>query len=181
MQTTQLDTYSHNKQFGSFFKKTIWYFVNCIFFKNAFNISSGLKVALLRAFGAKIGQGVVLKPAINVKYPWLLEIGNHVWIGENVWIDNLDRVTIGDHVCISQGAMLLCGNHNFKKPTFDLITKPITLEDGCWIGAQTVVCLGVIVKSHAVLSVGSIASRDLEAYGIYRGNPSVKVAERVIS
>src|ERR1700729_177419 len=76
-------------------KQTIWYFTNILFFKNAYNVSSGMKVALLKTFGARIGKGVVIKPAVNIKFPWKLEIGDHSWIGEGVWIDNLSRVTIG--------------------------------------------------------------------------------------
>ena len=81
---------------------------------------------------------MVIKPSVNIKYPWRLTIGSFVWIGEGVWIDNLENVVIGDNVCISQGAMLLCGNHNYKKTTFDLIVGSITLEDGVWVGAQSV-------------------------------------------
>ncbi|MEL6195202.1 MAG: colanic acid biosynthesis acetyltransferase WcaF, partial [Bacteroidota bacterium] len=79
------------------------------------------------------------------------------------------------------GAMLLTGNHNYSKPTFDLMTREIELEDGVWIGAQAVVCPGVLARTHAVLSVGSIATGELDAYQIYRGNPAEKVRERVIA
>ena len=93
-------------------------------------------------------------------------------IGENVWIDNLAEISIGSHVCISQGALLLCGNHDFKKSTFDLITRPIDLEDGVWIGANCVVAPGVTCRSHSVLSLGSVATKDLEAWTVYQGNPA---------
>ena len=56
----------------------------------------------------------------------------------------------------------------------------ITLEDGSWVGAQSVVCPGVTLHTHAVLGVGSVAHHDLDAYGIYQGNPARKVRERVI-
>lgn len=166
---------------GGTLKRILWYFINALFFIDPLNPSSGIKVCLLRLFGAKIGRGVVIKPSVNIKYPWNLSIGNYTWIGENVWIDNLSQVTIGSNVCISQGAMLLCGNHNYKRPTFDLIVKPITIEDGAWVGAQSTVCPGVTMHSHSVLAVGSIASKDLAPFSVYRGNPAVKVADRIIS
>lgn len=165
---------------GGPLRRVIWYFINILFFINPLNPFSGLKVRLLRLFGAKVGVGVNIKPCVNVKYPWLLEIGDYSWIGENVWIDNLALVKIGCNVCISQGAMLLCGNHNYKKPTFDLMIGEITLEDGSWIGAQSVVCPGVTARSHSMLGAGSVANHDLEAYGIYQGVPAVKTRERVI-
>lgn len=134
---------------------------------------SWLKVWVLRLFGAKIGRGVVIKPGVNVKYPWLLVIGDNSWIGEDVWIDNLTHVTIGSDCCVSQGAMLLCGNHNYRLTTFDLIVKPVTIRDGAWIGAKSVVCPGVTVGRESVLTVGSVATGDLEDGKIYQGVPAV--------
>lgn len=162
-------------------KLTLWYFTNILFFKNAWNPLSGLKVKLLRLFGAEVGQGVVIKPNVNIKYPWRLKIGDHSWIGEGVWIDNLVQVSIGKHVCLSQGAMLLTGNHNYKKSTFDLIAEPITLEDGVWIGANAMVSSGVYCNSHAVLAVQSVANQDLAAYTIYQGNPALAIRKRKIN
>lgn len=165
---------------GSTLKRVLWYFCNILFIKNGWNPCSSLKVRVLRAFGAKIGRGVNIKPCVNIKYPWNLEIGDYAWIGENVWIDNLVKVCIGSHACVSQGAMLLCGNHNYKKQAFDLIVGEITLEDGAWVGAMSTVCPGVTCKSHSVLSVNSVATKDLDAYGVYQGTPAVKIRERVI-
>ncbi|PQJ72085.1 WcaF family extracellular polysaccharide biosynthesis acetyltransferase [Polaribacter butkevichii] len=165
---------------GSKIKILIWYFINILFFINPLNPLSSLKVFILRIFGAKIGSNVAIKQSVNLKYPWLLEVGNNVWIGENVWIDNLAKVKIEDNVCISQGAMLLCGNHDYKKSSFDLIVGQIVLEEGSWVGAKSVVCSGVTLKSHAILSVGSVANKDLEAYSIYQGNPAVKIRKRNI-
>lgn len=182
MAKTDLSKYNNSwyNPGGSSIKRLLWYFCNVLFIKNGWNPSSGIKVSVLRAFGAKIGKGVVIKPCVNVKYPWNLEVGDYSWIGENVWIDNLVKVHIGSNVCISQGALLLCGNHNYKKPTFDLMVGEITLEDGAWVGAKSTVCPGVTLHSHAVLTVNSVATKDCEAYGVYQGCPAVKVKERVI-
>lgn len=165
----------------NFIVRTIWYYANILYFKNSWNIFNFSKIFLLKLFGAKIGKGVIIKPSVNIKYPWRLEIGNHVWIGENAWIDNLADVSIGNNVCISQGAMLLCGNHNYKKSTFDLITGKITLEDGVWIGAYSIVTPGTVCKSHSVLAVNSVSGKELEPYYIYKGNPAIKVKRREIT
>ena len=89
-------------------------------------------------------------------------------------------ITIGANTCISQGATILTGSHNYKKATFDLITAPVTLEEGVWIGAGATVNLGITAASHAVLTSGSVATKNLHAYSVYQGNPAVKVRDRII-
>ena len=132
-------------------------------------------------YGCSLGKGVVVKPNVNIKYPWKLTLGDYVWIGERVWIDNLDNVTIGNHVCISQGAMLICGSHNYKQKSFDLITKEIALNDGVWIGAKSIILPGVVAESHAIVGAGSVISKNLESFTVYKGNPAEKVGSRTIS
>lgn len=162
------------------FVRALWYACNSLLLTGRIPGSSWRRT-LLRLFGARIGNGVVIKPSVNVKYPWKLEIGAHAWIGERVWIDNLDKVTIGAHACLSQGATLICGNHNYKSAGFDLQLGPINIENGAWIGACASVAPGVRCGSHSVLSMGSVAYADLEAWGIYSGVPAVKVREREIT
>ncbi len=180
----QTDLFSYNnypyKPGGNPVKRVLWYYVNALVFKSGLFPFYALKIFLLRLFGAKIGKEVEIKPCVNIKYPWRLTIGNEVWIGENVWIDCLVPITIGNNVCISQGAVLLTGSHNYKKSSFDLITKEVILEDGVWIGAFAVINAGVVAASHAVLTSGSIATKNLEAYSIYQGNPAVKIRSRII-
>ncbi|MBS2098453.1 WcaF family extracellular polysaccharide biosynthesis acetyltransferase [Carboxylicivirga linearis] len=182
MKETDLSRYNNSwfDEGAGIIKRTIWFFINALFFINPMNPFSGLKVRLLRMFGAKVGKKVMIKPSVNIKYPWNLEIGDYTWIGEKVWIDNLDKTVIGKNCCLSQGAMLLIGNHDYKSVTFDLMVAPITLEDGVWIGANSIVIGGVTCKSHSVLSVNSVSSSNLEPYSIYRGNPAVKVKDRYI-
>jgi putative colanic acid biosynthesis acetyltransferase WcaF len=154
------------------FVRMIWIFVSVLFFKTSIPYPSKFKVIILRLFGAKIGKGIIIRPNVKIKQPWCLEIGDFVWIGEEVWIDNLVSVKIGDNVCISQGAMLLTGNHNYSKTSFDLITGEIHLENGVWIGAKSIVGPGVTCSSHSILVVGSATFNNLDAYSIYQGNPA---------
>lgn len=182
MNKTDLSSFS-NPTFdvgASRFKQLLWYVINAVFFNSNALLPYSMKASILRTFGAEIGHGFVIKPRVNIKFPWKLVVGDHCWIGEGVWIDNLDLVTLGSNVCISQGALILSGNHDFSKSSFDLIVKPIVMEDGAWVGAKAIVTQGIVLGSHSVLVAGSVASSNLEAFGIYRGNPAVKVKEREI-
>jgi putative colanic acid biosynthesis acetyltransferase WcaF len=162
------------------FARLLWYFTNVLFFMNPLNPVSGLKVALLRWFGATVGEGVVIKPSVNIKYPWRLKLGNHVWIGEKVWIDNLGDVEIADNCVLSQGSMLLSGSHDFTRTTFNVQVDRIVLEEGVWIGARAIVYMGTTCMSHSILGANSIALKDMDPYSIYYGNPAVKVSDRIM-
>lgn len=160
--------------------RILWYFINALFFRSSLNPSSGIKVFFLRLFGAKVGTGVVIKPSVNIKYPWKLEIGNHSWVGENAWLDTLAPITIGNNCCISQAAYLCTGNHNWTDPAFGLIVKPILLEDGSWVGAGALILPGVTLKNHSIVAAGAVISNDTEPYMIYAGNPALVVKKREI-
>jgi putative colanic acid biosynthesis acetyltransferase WcaF len=157
-----------------------WMAVNGLFFLTWIPWPSGLKTRLLRLFGARIGRAVVVKPRVNVKYPWNLQVGDHAWIGEGAWIDSLARVEIGDHACLSQGCTIETGNHDWSRPTFDLVIKPVVVGDGAWAAVGSLLLPGAFLASHAVLGAGSVLSGTTEPYGVYVGVPAVKVRVRTI-
>ena len=177
-----LSSYSsaHFDRGASKLRECLWLIVSLVLFRWCPFSFSALKRLTLRAFGARIGRNVTIKPQVKITFPWKLTIGDHVWLGEECWLLNLERITIGSNVSISQRAFLCTGNHDYKSPTFGLIVKPITVEDGAWIGAGAWVGPGVKVCSHAVLAAGSVATKDLEPFGIYQGNPAVFLKQRVI-
>lgn len=159
-------------------KRIVWYVCNALLLHSWLLPWSAPKASLLRLFGARVGRGVVIKPRVNIKYPWRLEVGSHVWIGEGVWIDNLSSVRLGDNVCVSQGAYLLTGNHDYRDPRFGLDTRPITIEREVWIGARAIVCPGVTVGRGCVLKAGSVVSQDTEPTWVYGGAPAQKQRAR---
>jgi putative colanic acid biosynthesis acetyltransferase WcaF len=154
--------------------------VNAILFLNPVLPAYGLKRLILRAFGAEIGNGVIIKPAVNIKYPWFLTIGDHSWIGERVWLDCLAPLTIGKHVCISQGAYLVCGTHDWEDPGMGSVIAPIVVEDGVWIASYARIAGNVTVGQEAMVALGSVVFNDCEPRSIYRGNPAQRVAPRRI-
>jgi len=142
--------------------------------------SSSLRVHLLRFFGARIGERVVIKPGVTVKYPWHLDVADDCWIGEDCWIDNLTTVQLGSNVCISQGAYLCTGNHDWSDPGFGLMIAPIRLMDGAWAGAKCILTPGTTLGEGAVAGAGSVVTGQIPDYHIYAGNPAVFVKRRTI-
>lgn len=161
-------------------KEALWLLVNAVLFQLCPVSLSAVKCQVLRAFGANVGTRVVIKPRVTITFPWKLTLGDCVWVGEQSWLLNLAPIRIGSNVCISQRAFLCTGNHDYSKPTFDLITREIEVHNGAWIGASSFVAPGVDVGSHAVLTAGSVATGNLEPFTIYRGNPARAVRKREI-
>jgi putative colanic acid biosynthesis acetyltransferase WcaF len=169
----RLDKFKHqNHQKKSKLTLGLWLVLGAVFIQSKFPFPIFFKKMILKLFGAKIGSNFIIKTGVIIKYPWKLHLGDNVWIGENVWIDNLDDITIHSNVCISQGALLLTGNHDYKKSDFALVTGKIIIEDGVWIGAKSVVCPNIICKKNSILTVGSILQMNTMENGIYQGNPA---------
>lgn len=157
-----------------------WIVVRCLLFLSPWPLPSALRCAALRMFGAKIGRGVVIRSRVNIWFPWRLSVGDHVWIGEEVFILNLAPVTIGRSSCISQRAFLCTGSHDFRSRDFALITKPIDVESSSWIAAQAFVAPGVRVGEGSVVSAGSVVLEDVPPATIVQGNPA-RVVKQITS
>jgi len=166
---------------GSLLRRSAWFFLAEPIVRSAWIPSSALRVALLRLFGASVGKGVVIKPSVSVKYPWHLVMGDHCWIGERVWIDNLTTVRIESNVCISQGAYLCTGNHDWTDPHFGLMIAPIHLSEGAWVGARSILTPGSLLGRGAVAAAGAVVVGSIPDFQIYAGNPAKFIKMRTIS
>ncbi len=159
-------------------KELLWRVIQQFFFHAEWITAYGCKRRVLRVLGAGIAKGVVVKPKAKVTFPWKLSVGANSWIGEEAWLLNLDRITIGANVCISQRAFLCTGSHDWKKESFDLMTQPIVIEDGAWICADVFIGPGVTVGANSVVTAGSVVNKNLPPNMICSGNPCVAVKQR---
>ncbi len=165
---------------GSSLTRVVWFLAGLPLLRSSVIPSSAFRRWLLRLFGAEIGNGAVIKPGFRVKHPWFLKAGDHCWFGEDAWIDNLTTITIGDNVCISQGAYLCTGNHDWSDPTFRLVVQPIQIHSGAWVGARASLAPGTVVGEGAVVGFGAVASGNIPAYEIHGGNPAKFIRRREI-
>ena len=140
-------------------REGLWWLCRSWLFAPWFPVPSVAKVVALRCFGAKVGRGVVIRSRVNITFPWRLEIGDHVWIGDEVMILSLAPVKIGSNVCLSQRAFLCTGSHDFRKPGFDLITEPIEIGDSCWVAACAFVGPGVTVPPGTLVKAGKVLGK----------------------
>lgn len=157
---------------ASRWKEALWWGVRSLFFAGWFPIPSHLRVFWLRLFGARIGNGVVVRSRVNITFPWRFTCGDHVWIGEEVTVLSLAEVRLGDSVCVSQQAFLCTGSHDFSRETFDLTTGPIEIDSGSWIGARTFVGPGVTMGAGSRSLAGAVVVASVPARATVAGVPA---------
>ena len=158
--------------------RVIWYAISLLIFESGWFPFGRIKAWLLRWFGAHVGKGLVIKPNVRIKYPWRLTIGDHCWIGREAWLDNIEDIRLGSHVCVSQRVYLCTGDHDHRRTTFDLTAKPIVVHDGAWVGASALVIAGVEIHANAVVAGGSVVVKDVASGVIVGGNPAKPIGTR---
>jgi putative colanic acid biosynthesis acetyltransferase WcaF len=146
----------------------LWGVMELLFISNPWQISSSLRVRILRLFGAEIGRGVVFRPRTRVRFPWKLHIGDNSWIGEGVWFHNQDHIFVGSNVVISQEVMLTTGSHRHRSD-MGLVTRPIHVHDGAWITSRSLILGGRTVGRSAIVRPMTVVDRDIPANEIYGG------------
>ena len=155
----------------------LWLLVEAVFVTNSLQISSGLRARALRAFGAEIGRGAILRPRMRVKFPWKLRIGDRSWVGEGVWIHNQDRVDIGSDVVLSQETFITTGSHRHRVD-MALITRPVLIEDGVWLTSRCIVLGGARVGRSALARPTTVVAGPVPANAVVSGPDCVVVGSR---
>lgn len=122
-----------------------------------------LRAAVLRAFGARIADGVHIRHRVRIHWPWKLTVGENSWIGEGAWVLNLEPVTIGANTCVSQDVLLCTGSHRQDSPTFEFDNAPIRIGDGVWIGARATVLRGTSIGDNATVGACALVVKDVAA------------------
>lgn len=156
----------------------LWAVCELLFVTNPWQISSGVRVRLLRAFGAEIGDGVVFRPRTRVKFPWKLSIGDRSWIGEGVWFHNQDAVVLGHDTVVSQETFITTGTHRHRSD-MALRTRPIRIDDGAWVTSRCIVLGGAVIGRSALIRPLSVVDGvHVPAGEVWGGNPITRTGLR---
>jgi putative colanic acid biosynthesis acetyltransferase WcaF len=156
-------------------KEVLWVALKLLFFMSSWPWPSAWRVALLKAFGAKIGDRVVIRSRVNITFPWRLTLGNDVWIGEETFLLTLAPILIEDDVCISQRAFLCTGSHDFRLDDFPLVTRPITVRRSSWVAAQVFLAPGVEIGEGSLVGPGSVVLESVPPRSRVCGNPAAPI------
>jgi len=155
----------------------LWAIFELLFVTNPWQVSSRIRVTVLRLFGAKIGHSVVFRPRTRVKFPWKLEIGDRSWIGEGVWIHNQDNVRVGHDVVISQESFITTGSHAHRTD-MALITSPITIHAGVWITSRCIVLGGSDVGRSSLAKPMTVLRGVVPPNSVVEGNDAKIIGAR---
>lgn len=165
---------------GEKMRRVLWNYLGQLLMRLTFHNWYGVRNALLRLFGAKIGKRVRIRPDVNIEQPWNLSIGDDSSVGDRAILYCLGTVTIGKGVSISQYAHICAGTHDYEQPDMPLLRPPIVLEDNVWIAADAFVGPGVTVGEGAVLGARSSVYKDMAPRMVYAGNPAREIKPRVV-
>lgn len=157
-----------------------WTMINFTLYRYSPFMSRKFRVALVRLFGGNISWSCSLNRLSVIEYPWNLTMGDLSSLGKNSWIYCLDKIDIGRNCCIGNDVYLLTGSHELNSSTFDMITNPITIEDGVWVSTRAIILPNVVIANHAVVAAGSVVTKDVESYSIVGGNPAKFIKKRII-
>jgi putative colanic acid biosynthesis acetyltransferase WcaF len=157
----------------------LWWLVQSTLFAMSPQFMFGWRRFLLKAFGAKVGDGALIRPSVRVTYPWKVKIGDRVWIGDHVELYSLGEIELGDDVVVSQKSYLCAANHDYSKPTFDMIDKKITVHNQAWLATDVFVAPGVTIGRGALIGARSSVFSDMPEGMICMGSPAKPVKPRL--
>ena len=156
----------------------LWWLVQSLLMHPSPQVLYGWRRFLLRAFGAKIGRGVLIRPTVRVTYPWKVVIGDYCQIGDRAELYSLGPITIGRDSVVSQDSYICTGTHDHTDPTFPLVIDPIVIEDEAWVAAGAFVGPGVTIGRGAIVGARSVVFKDIPPGQIAVGQPARLVGDR---
>ncbi|MDA8174374.1 MAG: WcaF family extracellular polysaccharide biosynthesis acetyltransferase [Nitrospiraceae bacterium] len=159
-------------------RMALWWGVEAVLFRPSLHKMHGWRRMLLKMFGAKLGKGSTVHAKARIWFPWNLEMGENSGIGFDALIYNLDKVIIGNFVTVSQRTHVNTGSHDYTDEDFRIITKPVKINSGAFIGADSYINMGVTIGAMSVIGARSVVTKDMPAGMVCVGHPCKPIKPR---
>jgi putative colanic acid biosynthesis acetyltransferase WcaF len=157
----------------------LWWIIQETFFSWSPQFLYGWRAFLLKLFGAKIGKGVKIRSTVKITYPWKIVIGDYSWVGDDCTLYSLGNINIGSHVAIAHGVYFNTGGHDYSKPSFDIFSKQISIQNECWITNDVYIAPGVNIGQGTIVGARSSVFKDLPEGMICIGTPAIAIKNRL--
>jgi putative colanic acid biosynthesis acetyltransferase WcaF len=162
----------------SAFRTQLWWLVQAALFRPSPQIAYAFRRWLLRCFGARVGENVLIRPSATITYPWKLSLGDHVWIGDDVVLYTLGEIDIGAHAVISQRSYLCAADHDYRQVDFSIRARPIRIGEQAWVAADVFIGPGVHIDVGAVIGARSAVFKNMPRGMVCMGTPAAPVKKR---
>jgi len=159
-------------------KKLIESLARILVYISSFIPVNSVKILLLKAMGASVGNGCSIAHGLDVTSPWRLQIGNDCFIASDVILAARGGITIGDSVTISSRAQVITDSHNIDSPVFAHTRRPISIGSNSWIASGAIIAGNATVSEGTVIGAGAVLTKHSDPWSLYVGNPAKKVRER---
>lgn len=159
----------------------LWWLVQSLLIHPSPQFMYGWRRFWLRAFGARVGKNVIIRPSVRVTYPWKLTIGDYAWVGDRVELYTLGEIIIGPHAVVSQDSYLCTGSHDYRDPTFPIYVKPIHIGPEVWVAAGCFIAPGIEIGQAAVVAARSVVLTNIPPRTVVAGQPAKKLKLRNIA
>jgi putative colanic acid biosynthesis acetyltransferase WcaF len=130
------------------------------------------RLLVLRAFGAKIKGRPFVHQRARIQIPWNVSLGDGACIGDRAALYSLDKIVVERRAVIAQEAYLCTGTHDFTRDTLPLVTAPVRVMEGAFVGARAFLMPDVTIGSGAVVGACAVVTRNVEAGARVKGNPA---------
>jgi putative colanic acid biosynthesis acetyltransferase WcaF len=157
----------------------LWWLVQATLFRLSPQVAYGWRRWLLRLFGARVGRGVLVRPSVRTTYPWKVVLGERAWIGDDVVLYSLERISVGHDAVVSQRSYLCAGTHDHEQASFPLVGRPIVVGNESWLATDVFIAPGVTIGNGAVVGARSSVFSDLPEMMVCFGTPAQPVRPRL--
>lgn len=157
----------------------LWWLVQASLFRCSPQFAYCYRRLILRAFGAKVGRGVIIRPTVRITFPWKLSIGDFSWVGDDVVLYSLAKINIGMNSVISQKSYICTGGHDYNEKSFSIFGEEINIGNGVWIATDVFIAPGVTVSDGVVIGARSSVFSNLPPLTVCVGSPAKPVKLRV--